>query len=80
VALAPGLVGTERVLAAFARAGRVPGNMASPEYIGRAVVALAADPNVMAKSGCVLTVGQLAAESGFTDIDGRQPPPFQIEG
>jgi NAD(P)-dependent dehydrogenase (short-subunit alcohol dehydrogenase family) len=79
VALTPGFVGTERVLAAFAGAGRVPGNLESPEYIGRAVVALAGDANVMAKSGRVLTVGQLAAEYGFTDVDGRQWPPFQIE-
>jgi NAD(P)-dependent dehydrogenase (short-subunit alcohol dehydrogenase family) len=79
VGLAPGFVGTERVLAAFAGAGRVPGNLESPEYIGRAVVALAGDANVMAKSGRVLPVGQLAAEYGFTDVDGRQWPPFQIE-
>jgi NAD(P)-dependent dehydrogenase (short-subunit alcohol dehydrogenase family) len=79
VALAPGFVGTERVLAAFAGAGRVPENLESPEYIGRAVVALAADANVMARSGRVLTVGQLATEYGFTDIDGRQLPPLQIE-
>jgi NAD(P)-dependent dehydrogenase (short-subunit alcohol dehydrogenase family) len=79
VALAPGFVGTERVLAAFAAAGRVPGNMESPEYAGRAVVALAADANVLARSGRVLTAGQLASEYGFTDVDGRQWPPFQIE-
>jgi NAD(P)-dependent dehydrogenase (short-subunit alcohol dehydrogenase family) len=79
VALAPGFVRTERVLAAFAGAGQLPRNLESPEYIGRAVVALAGDANVMAKSGRVLTVGQLAAEYGFTDIDGRQLPPFQME-
>jgi NAD(P)-dependent dehydrogenase (short-subunit alcohol dehydrogenase family) len=79
VALAPGFVRTERVLAAFARAGRVPENLESPEYVGRAVVALAGDANVMARSGRVLTAGQLAAEYGFTDVDGRQWPPFQIE-
>lgn len=79
VALAPGFVGTERVLAAFAGAGRVPGNLESPEYIGRAVVALAGDANVMARSGRVLTAGELAAEYGFTDVDGRQWPPFRIE-
>src|SRR5437660_8393897 len=78
VALAPGFVRTERVLAAFAGAGRVPGDVESPEYIGRAVVALTGDANIMTKSGRVLTVGQLAAEYGFTDIDGRQWPPFQI--
>jgi NAD(P)-dependent dehydrogenase (short-subunit alcohol dehydrogenase family) len=79
VALAPGFVGTERVLVAFAGAGRVPENLESPEYAGRAVVALATDANVLAKSGRVLTVGQLAAEYGFTDVDGRQLPPFQIQ-
>ena len=79
IALAPGFVGTERVLAAFAGAGRTPTNLESPEYIGRAVVALAGDANVMAKSGRVLTVGEMAAEYGFTDIDGRQLPPFRIE-
>jgi NAD(P)-dependent dehydrogenase (short-subunit alcohol dehydrogenase family) len=79
VALAPGFVGTERVLAAFAAAGRAAPNLESPEYSGRAVVALAADADVMAKSGRVLTVGHLAAEYGFTDVDGRQRPPFQIE-
>jgi NAD(P)-dependent dehydrogenase (short-subunit alcohol dehydrogenase family) len=79
VALAPGFVRTERVLAAFAGAGRLPDNLESSEYTGRAVVALAGDANVMAKSGRVLNVGQLAVEYGFTDIDGRQLPPFQIE-
>jgi NAD(P)-dependent dehydrogenase (short-subunit alcohol dehydrogenase family) len=79
VALAPGFVGTERVLAAFAGAGRSPGALESPEYVGRAVVALAGDADVLARSGRVLTAGQLAAEYGFTDVDGRQWPPFQIE-
>ena len=79
VALAPGFVRTERVLAAFAAAGRVPGNLESVEYTGRAVVALAGDANVMVKSGRVLTVGHLAEEYGFTDADGRKWPPFQIE-
>ena len=79
VALAPGFVGTERVHAAFAAAGQARPNLESPEYIGRAVVALAQDANIMVKSGQVLTVGQLASEYGFTDVDGRQWPPFRIE-
>ncbi len=79
VALAPGFVGTERVLAAFAAAGRVPENLETPAYIGRAVVALAADPKVETKSGQTLTVGNLAQEYNFTDIDGRQLPSFRIE-
>src|SRR5215831_6267722 len=79
VALAPGFVGTERVRAAFAAAERAPPDLESPAYIGRAMVALAADANILARSGRVLTVGQLATEYGFTDVDGRQWPPFQIE-
>jgi NAD(P)-dependent dehydrogenase (short-subunit alcohol dehydrogenase family) len=81
VSLAPGFVRTERVEAAFAAAGRsLPENLESSEYIGRAVVALASDGNVLARSGRTLTVGALAREYGFTDIDGRQLPPFHIEG
>src|SRR5262245_8753045 len=55
VALAPGFVGTERVLAAFAAAGRAPPDLESPAYIGRAVVALAADESIMGRTGHVLT-------------------------
>jgi NAD(P)-dependent dehydrogenase (short-subunit alcohol dehydrogenase family) len=79
VALAPGFVRTEPVAAAFAGAGQLPDNLESPEYTGGAVVALATDTNVMARSGRALTVGELACEYGFTDIDGRQLPPFQID-
>jgi NAD(P)-dependent dehydrogenase (short-subunit alcohol dehydrogenase family) len=45
----------------------------SPFYVGRAVAALVADPAVAAKAGRVLTSWGLAAEYGFTDLDGRQP-------
>jgi NAD(P)-dependent dehydrogenase (short-subunit alcohol dehydrogenase family) len=51
----------------------------SPRYLGRAVVALATDANVLQKSGHVYRVGDLAREYGFTDTDGRQPEPFEIE-
>lgn len=45
----------------------------TPCFVGRAVAALAADPNVHQKSGQVLASWTLAKEYGFTDIDGRQP-------
>ncbi len=48
----------------------------STEYIGRAVASLAADPNVMQKSGKVVLVRELARQYGFGDVDGRQVPPF----
>jgi hypothetical protein len=50
----------------------------SPEYLGRAVAALAADAEVMRWSGKVLDVGDLAREYGFTDVDGTQPVPFRM--
>lgn len=50
----------------------------SPEYLGRAIAALAADPDVLSRSGQVLTAGELAREYGFTDVDGSQPEPFRL--
>jgi hypothetical protein len=128
VAVAPGWMRTERVLAAFgcsndaehiygsqsgaSSAGTAAGSGAGPEaeisnseqqhqqqqlkakhwtevpdlaatetplYLGRAVVALAGDPEgVMAAStaGNVLYVADLARQHNFSDIDGRQPAKF----
>ncbi len=45
----------------------------TPNYIGRAVVALASDPNVSRWSGQALSTGLLAEHYGFTDIDGSRP-------
>lgn len=45
----------------------------TPTYIGKAVVALASDPNVGSKSGKALMSGDLADEYGFTDVDGTRP-------
>jgi NAD(P)-dependent dehydrogenase (short-subunit alcohol dehydrogenase family) len=76
VALAPGFMRTEGVMATHAEQPFDLSQTESPEYLGRAVAALAADPEVMRKSGSLLTVGDLAREYGFTDVDGRQLPPF----
>ncbi len=45
----------------------------SPHYVGRAVAALAADPEVNRWNGQSLSSGQLAKVYGFTDLDGSQP-------
>ncbi|HTN86146.1 MAG TPA: SDR family oxidoreductase [Sorangium sp.] len=45
----------------------------TPAYVGRAVAALAADPDVVRWSGKSLSSGQLAKVYGFTDVDGSQP-------
>jgi NAD(P)-dependent dehydrogenase (short-subunit alcohol dehydrogenase family) len=80
VALAPGFMRTERVSASFEAVGNKDylNFTESPEYVGRAVVAVASDQNVLEKSGKVLAVGDLAEEYGFTDIDGRRIPAFRI--
>jgi NAD(P)-dependent dehydrogenase (short-subunit alcohol dehydrogenase family) len=45
----------------------------TPHYVGRAVAALAADPDVSRWNGKSLSSGQLARVYGFTDVDGSQP-------
>ena len=45
----------------------------SPAFVGRAVVALAQDPQVRRWNGKSLSSGQLAAVYGFTDVDGSRP-------
>ena len=73
--LYPGLVRTEAVLAAgvFDLS-----NSESPEFVGRAVAALAADPDAQRWTGQVLVAAQLGAEYGFTDLDGRSPRPLTL--
>ena len=80
VALAPGFIRTERVAASFEAVGNRDylNFTESPEYVGRAVVALACDQNVLQKSGKVLAVGDLAEEYEFTDVDGRHIPAFRM--
>jgi NAD(P)-dependent dehydrogenase (short-subunit alcohol dehydrogenase family) len=45
----------------------------SPAFVGRAVAALAQDPDVSRWNGKSLSSGQLAQVYGFTDLDGSQP-------
>jgi NAD(P)-dependent dehydrogenase (short-subunit alcohol dehydrogenase family) len=84
LALSPGWMRTEFVLAghhtdeAHWHERPALARTESPRYIGRAVVALAADRDVMRRSGEVLYVGDLAKACGFTDVDGRRPPPFEM--
>lgn len=77
ISLYPGLVRTEKVMEAAAFLDL--SNSESPQFIGRAVAALASDPNIMQKSGWVLVAAKLAQEYGFTDIDERQPRPLNPE-
>ncbi|MFF0186404.1 SDR family oxidoreductase [Streptomyces sp. NPDC005244] len=83
VALTPGWMRSELMLEAFGvteenwhdAEERVPHFAISetPFYVGRAVAALAGDPDVARWNGQSLSGGRLAQEYGFTDRDGSRP-------
>ena len=83
VALTPGWLRSEQMLDAYQvteatwlDAARIQPHFAiseTPAYVGRAVVALAADADVARWNGQSLSSGQLAQVYGFTDVDGSQP-------
>ncbi|MET0768791.1 MAG: SDR family oxidoreductase [Solirubrobacteraceae bacterium] len=82
VALTPGWLRSELMLEHFGvteatwREAAVPHFAAiseSPRYVGRAVAALAADPDVQRRNGGSFSSGGLAQEYGFTDVDGSRP-------
>jgi NAD(P)-dependent dehydrogenase (short-subunit alcohol dehydrogenase family) len=49
-------------------------NAETPALTGKAIVAVAADPGNMKKTGTYQVVAELAQEYGFADVDGKQPP------
>ncbi|MGW7461114.1 SDR family oxidoreductase [Streptomyces sp. NPDC054797] len=83
VALTPGWLRSEMMLDTFGvteanwrdALAKVPHFAISetPAYVGRAVAALAADPDVARWNGRSLSSGQLARVYGFTDLDGSRP-------
>jgi NAD(P)-dependent dehydrogenase (short-subunit alcohol dehydrogenase family) len=85
LAVSPGWMRTEFVLAvhktdeAHWQEQPALARTESPRYLGRAVVALARDAGVLDKSGGVYRVADLAREYGFTDVDGRQVPAFELD-
>jgi dehydrogenase/reductase SDR family protein 1 len=77
VSLYPGLVRTEKVMAAAQWLDL--SNSESPEFTGRAVVALASDAGVLRHTGQVHVVADLAREYGFSDIDGTTPRALTLD-
>ena len=81
LAVTPGFLRSEAMLEKFGvteanwREAKVQGFEASetPCFVGRAVAALAADPNVRAKAGGAYASWTLSDEYGFADIDGGRP-------
>lgn len=76
VSLYPGLVRTEKVMESAEWLDL--SNSESPQFIGRAVAALASDSKVIDKTGTVLVAAGIAQEYGFTDIDGKLPQPLTL--
>ena len=75
LSLYPGLVRTESVL----KSNFDLSNSESPQFIGRAITALAADPQIIRRSGQILVAAAMAQEYGFIDIDGKQPRPITVD-
>jgi NAD(P)-dependent dehydrogenase (short-subunit alcohol dehydrogenase family) len=82
IAITPGWLRSEMMLENFGvseenwRDAGAPDDFAlseSPRYIGRAVVALASDPDRTRWNQKSVSSGELAREYGFTDVDGSQP-------
>lgn len=69
LAIRPAAVHTERTLAnpPSGDTSLMPAERQSTAFVGQAVAALAADSRIMAKSGMVLTVADIAREYGFMD-------------
>jgi NAD(P)-dependent dehydrogenase (short-subunit alcohol dehydrogenase family) len=79
VGIVPGFTRTEAVLDAFEAAGMEPPEDAhSPEYVGRAVVSVSADPDVQSLSGACVQAATLGERYGFADLDGRTFAPFRL--
>jgi len=72
IALCPGMVATEMIMARRKNKA-LEQWMETPLFVGRAVVALATDPQIMQKTGSLCQTRALAQEYGFTDVDGHQP-------
>src|SRR5688572_14178659 len=87
VAVAPGFMRTEAILEGFGvteanwrdalgnpqAAAMGWGGSETPCFVGRAVAALAADPDVARKNGGIYTTRSLSEEYGFTDVNDTCP-------
>lgn len=83
IAITPGFLRSESMLARLGvseanwrDAGKEDKNFLeseTPLFVGRAVAALAADPEIMKRTGQLCSSWELSRDYGFTDVDGRRP-------
>jgi NAD(P)-dependent dehydrogenase (short-subunit alcohol dehydrogenase family) len=79
VGVYPGFTRTEAVVAGFAAGGmEPPPETHSPEFVGRAVASVAADPDVLELSGTGAQAAVYAERYRFRDVDGRAIAPFEL--
>jgi NAD(P)-dependent dehydrogenase (short-subunit alcohol dehydrogenase family) len=79
VGVYPGFTRTEAVVAAFAAQDREPPpETHSPEFVGRAVAAVLADPSALDLTGSGAQAAVHARRYGFADVDGREIAPFAL--
>lgn len=76
LSLYPGLVRTEKVLEAASYFDL--SNSESPQYVGRAVAALASDSNIIESTGSVVVAANCGIKYDFCDIDGKRPRPLTL--
>ena len=89
VAITPGFLRSEQMLEHFGvrednwrEAGKQDRNFLeseSPQFVGRAIVALATDPALRERTGQLFSAWEVGREYGLTDIDGRRPDWGKLE-
>jgi len=80
VSLYPGSVATEFVRSVAEERGRDVSDSQTPLFVGRATAALLGADDLMARSGSIQWVEDLAEEFDILDENGRRPPGYRLRG
>jgi len=78
--LYPGAVSTEFIQDAAGVQGMDLSGMQTPLFVGRTAAALLTSDNLMARSGSIQWVEDLAEEFDINDEHGNRPPPYERRG
>jgi len=80
VSLWPGIVSTERVIGLAEAMPQLKSQLStfeSPEFVGRVIAALHADPELASLSGKTLIAAEVARRYGLKDTGGREPASYR---
>ena len=80
LSLWPGPVKTEKMaeIDSDSEIGKIFEKGETVEYAGKALVHLAADKNIMARTGKIINTSDIGREFGFVDITGESPIDFRL--